>query len=323
MEFRTIQSVNGSDFSIALPKRWLYENKIGEKDRVYFEYNRKSLIIRPEIDLKVKSEINFKKCDPFNLKREIIALYLMGTDEIAIKEEINQEVLNIVEEITKTLVGLEIYHDSEKIIILKYNYNLEQFYFIKAINEMIELSNRMLTYTIEAFSNNNKEIGKFVIDLDKEVNKIYFHIGRNYNKLLEGRMDKESRFSSLLEIKYYEFLSIQLERIADHVVKIAGVIVHQDLDKMKSDALLYENLFKKFPDYLDALRNLIADPDNNKAHKIIESLENLEKKILTTWAKLGNAGSKESVIILDSLNRLKGYLVNISERIIFQHFIEK
>jgi len=320
MDLRKIQSTGGSSYSIILPKKWIIENKIDKKDGVFFDYNGVSLIIRPEYSLFLKKELIVEKFEPENLKREIIAHYLSGVDKLTIKiKNISQKnILPTIKETILLLIGFEIRHSNGSKIEIIDIYNSGRFYFIKAINEMVDLSINMYADAVDSFITINKEKATFVLSLDKEVNRIYFHIRRNFNRLLEGRLDKEGRFFSLLEIKFYEYLAIQLERIADHAVKISGMVVHQKLNFKTKDTSSLIRIYNKIFPHLQELKDDIKNINKDKSHDKIKNLLDIEKELFQIWPNLNQTNSKELIIFLDSINRLRGYLINIHERVVFQ-----
>jgi phosphate transport system protein len=322
MNYRTIQSTGGSSYSLVLPKHWIDANKIENKDRVYFEYNKNSLIIRPEFNKTNRKNINLNNLDEQSLRREIISLYLIGADEITIKDKIIiKDKRKEIRDIIQRLAGMEVLYEDKGTVVLKYIYNPEEFSYTKNINRMIDMSINMFKDSLEACLKNDKKLASNILAIDLEINKLCFHIRRNYNTLLEGRSHKENRFSSLLEIKYYEYISIQLERIADHAAQIAAIVVYHNYKSIKEDKLLIEKLLENILPYLSGLKEVIIKVEKDMAHTMINELFKMEKGIYSLWTKFDKNNSAENLVILTSIDRLKSYISNIAERVIFQHYL--
>lgn len=322
MNYRTIQSTGGSSYSLVLPKRWVDLNRLVNKDRVYFEYNQNSLIIRPENKPVDKKSINITGLGLSELWREIIALYLIGYDEITLhSEQIEKETRTAIREVIQRLAGVEIGLETKKQIVLKYIYNPEEFSYQKSINLMFEMAINMLSDGFDSYLHNDKKLARDIMDRDKAMNKFSFHVRRNFNCLLMGKAPKKSRYNSLLEIKYFEFIAIQLERIADHAVQIAAVTAFQEKKAETDIHVLSEEFSVEIIPYLSEIKIAVMKIDKKHAHRIINELEKKEKEIYKLWANLLRRNLAETMVILGSLDRLKGYIANIAERVISQYYL--
>lgn len=91
---------------------------------------------------------------------------------------------------------------------------------IDDIMRMAELSRRMTTESIEAYTHENMDLAHSMAKLDDEVDQLH---GRNMQELF-GRMSADP--SNLNKALLLAFISRYLERIADHATNIGESVVY-------------------------------------------------------------------------------------------------
>ena len=166
MEKRKIQRTGGSSFTITLPKKWIKDNKLKEQDAVFLSSNKSgSLILNAGNFAKKrdKRKLNLDGLSSDEIKREIIANYILGAEEVDIfEEEITRDCRAIVRETLGMLIGFEIIEESTKNIFLKNILSSSKFSFEQSIEKMFAMSQSMLEDGLKAFLEKNKNVDKVI-----------------------------------------------------------------------------------------------------------------------------------------------------------------
>ena len=196
MEKRKIQRTGSSSFSVSLPKEWIKDHKLKEHDSVIYFQDGDSLILLPApiIQKQTKSKIPIADLKGEELRREIIARYVLGFDEIEILEEpITREDRLIVRKTVEMLAGFKIIEDSTSRIILRNILHPEKFSYEESISQMFLMTNSMLQDAIMSALENKIELAQDVIARDYDIDKLYFLVLRQnrslfQNKIFDGKL---------------------------------------------------------------------------------------------------------------------------------------
>lgn len=313
MEIRKLQLTGGSSLAITLPKKWADHFGLKNKDTVVI-YSQKSgsLIIQParhkEQLLKTVLKIDGLTKDMFT--RELIAHYISGSDEVMIKsKKITHDQRNRIREVSQSLIGYEIIDESSEEVFIKNIFDATKFPIIQNVEKMFVIAKSMFNDAIKAITQNNKPLARDVIDRDFEIDKLQLAIMRQFYALIQGRIYDEEIGLSQADLNYYENVATQLERIADHAVKIAQAVFTAD---KKSESLVssrLKNIAEKVLPLLEYSEEAVQKLDKTLAHKILEKNPSIERTISLDR----DVKSFKEMIVVDSLDRLRGYVMNIAE----------
>jgi len=245
MEIRKLQLTGGSSLAITLPKKWADHFGLKSKDTVVI-YSQKSgaLIIQPARHKKqlLKTVLKIDDFTKDMLTREIIAHYISGSDEVTIKsKKITHDQRNRIREVSHSLIGYEIIDESSEEVSIKNIFDATKFPIIQNVGKMFVITKSMFNDAIKAIAQNNKPLARDVIDRDFEVDKLQLAIMRQFYTLIQGRVYDEEIGLSQMDLNYYENVATQLERIADHAVKIAKAVITADkkLESLVSSHILF------------------------------------------------------------------------------------
>ena len=313
MEIRKLQLTGGSSLAITLPKKWVEHFGLKSKDTVVI-YSQKSgsLVIQPA---RYKEQLlqTVLKIDGLTkdmLTRELIAHYISGSDEVTIKsKKITRDRRNRIREILQSLIGYEIIDESSEEVFIKNIFDATKFPIIQNVEKMFIIVKSMFNDAIKAITQNNKLLASDVIDRDFEINKLRLAIMRQFYALIQGRVYDEEMGLSQADINYYEHVATQLERIADHAVKIARIVIPAD---KKSESLVsshLKNIVKEILPLLEYCEEAVQKLDKTLAHIILDKNIAIER----TLSLDRNVKSFKEMIVVDSLDRLRGYVMNIAE----------
>lgn len=318
MELRKLQRTGGSSITITLPKKWIENNNLQDKDLIRItETSSQTLKLTPANSKKQlqRSVLNMDDLTEKMFSRELIAHFLSGVDEIAIRSQrITPEVRNKVREISNFLTGFEIIDETSDEIVLRNIFDLSKFPITKNIEKMILATVSMFQDALKALMENDKLLAQDVIIRDFEVDKLHLIITRQRHSFTQDKITQEEIGLQLEDLLYYEEIAAQLERIADHAVKIAQTVSQTDkkFDKILRVSVSYKTVENKLSDLFEDLFDMVKNHDRKLAHKILDITSEFKTLSLTDI----DAELDEMFIlnlIEGSFDRVRGYTNNIAE----------
>lgn len=327
MEKRKIQRSGGSSFSVTLPKKWVEAHRLKEQDFVVSFQDGDSLVLLPSsiLQKQFKKKIHLGGLKEDDLRREIIACYILGFDELEILgKPITKEERLTIRRTAQALAGFEIIEDSTNLIVIKNILHPEKFSFNESIDKMFSMMYSMFQDAVASVTKNEKKLAQDVIERDYDIDKFYFLILRQSRYLLQNKIfEGELKFSPL-KVLYYEGIAIQLERIADHAVKIAQIVVdnHSSSFTKKLRQALEDTTQKILP-LLKEGEDFVRDIDKTRAHKMLNTGPKINKLLSMFSLEIMKQDSARAGILSDSLDRLYGYIRNMAELTIDQAIIEE
>lgn len=305
---RQIQKTGGSSYFITLPKEWINRNKLKQQDELQiFQVENNDLIIRKAKKNTVKSiSIIVDQYSEDHLAREILACYVSGYDEIILNSQKSflSEKRTMLKRINDLMFGFETFYEESNTVILK-NISFQNISTDIHIIKMVKNIHFMYLDLVSSISNNDEKMVEDIISRDSEIDKINFLIMRKNIHEIKTLGTGESSNTPLIDAIYNEHRSTRLERIADHIVKIASIFLNQIHNFSKDDL----KLLKEIEIYFNLCEKLVITNDKKCANEIID-MHKKSKKINTDKIKENQLSNS---IIQYSISRIKSYVVNISE----------
>ena len=167
---------------------------------------------------------------------------------------------------------------------------------------------------VRAIDASDRKLALDIIERDVEVDRILLTIQRHFNIYLNTMVSNKPSDLPIIDLHFYEHIGIRLERIADHIVRMALMI---SLLKTKENIVINKYEYadvKKIYEYLNALPNIIFSLDRKKAHEILD-IYDLRKKNDFINNSIINKPSI-NILIKESLERIRSYVSNIAEETI-------
>ena len=312
MEKRYIQRTGGTSFTVSLPKHWVEKYGLHDKDAVELTVQPNgALLIQPARD-QAAFTTTVHKIDGLSsseLTREIIGIYLSGADEIVLKgKRLTQPQRTQIRRVAQSLMGMEIIDESSQEVVIRNIFDNSRLSIPQNITQMFVMTQTMFADVMKALSTKDILLAQDVADRDLEIDKLHFIIIRQFRSLITGILSEENTGISLLNCNYYSFVATQLERIADHAVKISEV-VNSPTTKSNHDAPELENATKQIVALLKRSEQMVKTINKQTAHTILDEFQTSEK--LTALEP----------IVADSLERVMRYVCNIAEMTIDQSLI--
>jgi phosphate uptake regulator len=306
MERRKLQATGGASLTLTLPKAWVSSSGLQSKDQVLIIPDGKALIIKPlSAQLSEnKIDINVDGLTEARLVRELVSAYISGADKITFRsKKISPAQRQIIQKALQLLFGFEILEETSKKIYIKNIFDDAKLSVPESTQKIFLITRTMFEDSLKAVTTGDKNLALAIEQRDLEVNKLLCVVRRRYYSLIKGKTD-----GSVAELGYYVDVAIQLERIADHAVLIAKVTA--DSAALPS---LYDNfgaIEAKVVGLFDDVERVVNSLDKNLAHEILDQDEAIRR--LISGSKRAKKSS-ERLLIENSLDRLRGYIMNIAE----------
>src|SRR5665213_1851182 len=306
MEKRKLQATGGASLTLTLPKAWVSDSGLHSKDQVLVIPDGKALIIKP-VSAQLsenKVSINVDGMTEAWLARELVSAYISGADKITFRsKQISPTQRQIIQKVLQLLFGFEILEETSKKVYIKNIFDDAKLSVSESAQKIFLIARTMFEDSLKAVAAGDKNLALAIEQRDLEVNKLLCVVRRQYYSLLKGKTE-----GSVSELGYYVDVSIQLERIGDHAVQIAKVAAASAGSLSPYDD--FEAIKTHVSSLFDEAEKVVSTLDKDLAHKILDQDEALRQLF---GASKRAEKSSERLLIENSLDRLRGYIMNIAE----------
>ncbi len=323
-EKRKIQLTGGSTYIISLPINWIRDVGLTAGDSLTISQQPdKTLILssEPKISNK-KSKVTIKlfhSDDPEDNFRVLVAHYLVGYDIIKLVSQKGFSTTDrkfIKDTVRQRLIGLEVLEESGNELVLQSFLNYGDLPLDKAMKSMSRLVSSMLDDAIRALHDNDRELAQDIIQRDDEVDRFYLLTVRQIKAVLEDpSLSEKIGISNPRTCLGYRLITKSIERIGDHVERIAQNIVRIDHGIEEKDQILKLARFVStiFNDAIQSLSKNDLKFSNNvisntkKASDLYETIDEKKRN------KTDYIYETEIRSIIVSLHRISEYSADIAE----------
>ncbi len=315
MDTRKVQVTGKSTYIVTIPKKWAVKSRLKSGSPLSILYAEDgSLIIKPpgfKESRKTKKIKADKKVE--HLKRDIIGLYIVGDHHMIeiLGENLSRDFREEIKALCTRLVGFELVESSDTNLVIQNYLDSDEFTIEKGIKRMSSIIYLMLDELEQAFGENDRTICKEIIKRDDDIDRMFTLVSRQYVNRLNLKKASSKDALSLVEAFYYRMAGREIERIGDHITKIA---LHYEFTEIHPDVLLLlaelcGELQNLFMDSVESLRQA----DNELGNRVLENGEAFDSRLVVA----GNMPVYDSIeIIIDSFSRIKDYASNIAEHAI-------
>ena len=245
MDVRRVQMTGGSSYIITLPKEWVKKSNIEKNDPVgLLSQSDGTLLVTSEMNRKNHQRIKEFKVDEKSnerfLFRKLIGAYISGFDSIEIKSKgrMTPKIRKTIRKFIQTTIGQEVVEETDNKVILKDLLNPAEMPFHRSIKRMHIMVKGMYEDTINAIRTKDKKLAEDVILRDNEIDRLHWLIARQNNIINRNVNFAEKMGITIEEATTSYLLSKRLERIGDHIIKIAenylSIIDKKFNDKLKN-----------------------------------------------------------------------------------------
>lgn len=331
MELRKIQITGGSTHVVSLPKKWVDRTGLGRSDTVAIhEEPDGSLLLIPHSEGRMATRTLTvtlpDAASEAEVVRRLVGAYLAGADEIHIRtaHKMDPKVRQIVRDTTRDLVGVEILEESTSAMVLQDLVGVADMDLRKTLSRMQRIARIMYDDALLALQARDVGAAQEVASRDDELDRLLWMVSKQMHALLE-----QPRLAAKLSVRPAEALNLflaarSLERMGDHAAKISQNVVELKGDtvpKAVTQSLLAQaELVRKIWD--DAFSSL-KRPDFEQASAAADRGE-AAAKWRNSFPDLVRGLDHESVgplvLVADSLDRVRGYAIDLAETAMNQTF---
>lgn len=307
MQRRKLQATGGSSLTLTLPKAWTSQFRLQSKDEVIVSPSGPVLSIKPASKTKqdMTVEVTIDDMPELWVVREMIGAFIAGADRITLRSRrISPAQNQAIREAVQLLFGFEIVEETSQKISARNVLDESKFSVSESTLRIFMIARSMFEDALKAAQSGDKELATDIKQRDYEVNKFLHAIKRQFQETLIGKIDNDPN-----EVSFYRSVAIQLERIADHAVKIADLASAGRVDPVKLSST-FPVIQAGIHELLKDVESMVRHLDKRQAHQVLDSGKKLERLV---YASQHMKQFYEGAIIEDSLDRLRGYLMNIAE----------
>jgi len=327
MEIRRVQMTGGSSYIITLPKEWIKASNIKKNDPIgLLTQSDGTLLITSKMKqeqlYKVKEFDSSKIPKQTFLLRQLIGAYIAGYTSIIVKSStrITTEVRSVLRTFTQTTIGQEIVEETDNSITLKDLLNPLEMPLDKTIKRMQIIVKGMNEDALRAIKTCDKKLADEIILRDTEVDRLHWLIARQYHMILQNVSLAEKMNITIDLSSTYFLISRIIERIGDHLVRIAQNILFLNNSKQNQKIIVKIGVADGLAiDIFNKSMGAFFRKDIKSSNENIDTVEKLEKlceEINTLALQQKGIVAISIGYIADSIRRIGEYAEDISETVI-------
>ncbi|GGN97172.1 MULTISPECIES: phosphate uptake regulator PhoU [Haloarcula] len=322
METRKVQVTGGSTYTVSLPKDWATENDVSAGSVVEFHAEEDLLLLAPKRDDdRVEGTLDVGGLDnKHELTRAVMTMYVSGFDVIRLEApRITAEQRRIIRDATQGLVGLEVIEETSDRVVLQDLLDSSELSVHNAITRMRLVSLTMLSDAVEALIEDDDDLAADVMQRDDDVDRLWYMVSRVFRTVLRNPTAANEIGFPRETVFDYQSSARQLERIADHATKIAGL--SQEIGEITGEtAELLRQLEQEATSVSEtAMDALLAESSDdavelaNEARSQIPSVDETAREVDTDVREQDPQSAQILGRVVDSLSRTADYGGNIAE----------
>jgi phosphate uptake regulator len=322
-ERRLGTTAGGSTYMITLPKAWV--EALGLKKGEALTLVKMGSVIslwRPRArDLRSqRTRLSMGEAlQGKALERGLIALYIAGFDIIEVVGPLSDEQRQIIKETAQRLIG-EILQETDDFVLIQTLRDPQVLSVPQLLEYIYDNAREMLREAFEALLAQDAGRAERVIQRDERVDRFFLRLSRQLYAALQDPLGEVEQGISRVEFFNVHTVARQLERIADHAVKIARTAEALVAEGRRLPRKLAESLTELQNNVQELLARVMAafsTLSGEEVHQALEALPEIERQIEAIDRTLLGLGDPHLAyhlgIVVDSLGRVKDYAANIAE----------
>jgi phosphate uptake regulator len=334
MEIRRVQVTGGSSYIITLPKEWILSRNIKKNDPLGIHIQSDgTLLLSPKMtqepQQKIKEFDTSRITKPTYLLQLLIGAYIAGFSSIKITSptRMSTTVRNVIRSFTQLAIGPEVIEETETMIVLKDLHNPTEMPFDRTIKRMHIIVKGMQEDVQRALKTKDTGLAEDVLSRDNDVDRLHWLVARQYNILLQNASLAEKMNTTIGMASTYFLISRIIERIGDHVVRIAQHtpnLINNPLDKKIIEKILTASTLS-----LEIFNKSISSffkkdiKASNETFEALVKLEILCEEMNTLALQQKSIVAISIGYIIESIRRIGEYAEDISENVINYLVIEE
>ncbi|QSX00308.1 phosphate uptake regulator PhoU [Haloterrigena alkaliphila] len=321
METRKVQVTGGSTYTVSLPKGWATENGVSSGSTVEIYSEDDTLLVTPQSETdRQEGSLDVSSLADEQLVRAVLTMYVSGFDVIRLEaSRITTDQRRAIRSAVQGLVGVEVVEEGAESVVIQDLLDSSELSIVNAVTRMRLIATSMLEDAVTALVENDDDIAQDVIERDDDVDRLFLVVSRIFRATLRSPRAAEGLGVSREDCFDFHSSARQLERVADHAVKISQLA--GKLEAIPDDvagALLevHADVATILEQSMDAL--FAEDPDEatDLGHAALEAVLEIDEHTRTIDDMLRDLEPVQAQslgLIVDSLSRSADYGGNIAE----------
>lgn len=229
METRKVQQVGGGTYTVSIPIGWAEEHAIEAGEPVHlYSHMDGSLVLRyrekDHCEL-AAATIQLESDSPAAAERTIEAAYTAGFKRITLTaaDEFTDDQTHAIDEAVRALSGVDIAEQTPTQTIIKALLDARNVSIQQSLRQLQFVALSMHEAASTAFAGETTET-EYIFQRDDEADRIFQLIHRHFNRSLVAFEALNQLDVTRQQLCEYFRTARQLERVADHAAKMAGVV---------------------------------------------------------------------------------------------------
>ena len=321
--YRKVQVVGKSTFIISLPKDWVKLYKIEPGTLLAVRKNPAgSLVIEPPmVSLRKGKNVIKVELEPEDIGktiRECISAYIAGYNEIVVlfDEKYREKAIELRKLLEEIALGLNVLEEGPNFLKFYIVIDPRSMKFLDVVSRACKVTRSMISDISRACTSLEKTLLESVIERDQLVDKLYILALKQLTGALLGNFRISELGLRTMAETVHIFIAIKsIERIADHATIVASELLRLGPKKCPSK--------NEIVDMLNIAESLVNSTCNSliqlskiKAHEIARRASKLRERVRGVRDREILKGNILTLRIFDSIERMAGYLIDISEAMI-------
>ncbi len=316
---RKIQRTGGTTFIVSLPKKWVENHNLKEGDFITLVVDSNEIVIkaREEKEEELTAVIKISDKDPKLLERLVISYYLAGYDVVKIVDDrISEEYRSHIKKIIKKkMIGFEVVDEDINVIEIRSLVKERELSIDLAIARMFKIGSFLLGILPDVVHDLNEANARLIIQNDDDMDRLYLYTIRMIRKNRDRRTD-------IGKLLITAMLAKALERIVDHIVRIAYTVIEMSRPSYREILDMLYNILHISNEIYISTYNAYIHKNTILANEVISRVKDAVKKFdyITNQLRDNENLSSDEIIhintILESGKRICEYSADIGEMII-------
>lgn len=324
METRKVQLSGGTTYTVSLPKSWAREHGIEAGSVLHLHPDEDGTLLVESIEGRANDRrtvvFDVTQYDVAPLRETVQAAYLVGADEVVLKDRSGSlgSRESAVRAAASGLSGFEVVETTDRSITLQSLLDAEQISIRKSLLRLKLITLAMHRDAVAAVIEADDTLAEQVVDRDDEVDKLFALVTRHFRRSVDDLQEVARLGETRSDLFEYYYVARQLERVADHTVKMARLASQRDRppeepfrDRISGSADTASRIVENAADVV------VADADVTVAHETLTRCDDLVAEIDALDRELydHDEGTEAFTIglLLDSIRRTAEYGRNVAE----------
>ncbi|NUB89744.1 phosphate uptake regulator PhoU [Haloterrigena sp. SYSU A558-1] len=321
METRKVQVTGGSTYTVSLPKTWATDNDISSGATVEIYSEDDTLLVTPQREADhQEGTLDVSTLEDEQLVRAVLTMYVSGFDVIRLESgRITTDQRRAIRSAVQGLVGVEVVEEGTESVVIQDLLDSSELSIVNAVTRMRLIATSMLEDAVTALVENDDDIAQDVIERDDDVDRLFLVVSRIFRATLRSPRAAEGLGVSREDCFDFHSSARQLERVADHAVKISQIAKKLDeIPERVAEALLevHADVATILEKSMDALFAEDSDEATDLGHDALASVREIDehtRRIDDMLRELEPVQAQSLGLIVDSLSRSADYGGNIAE----------